>query len=236
MLRIVKGDVTVSVCVRVLLLFSFFSIGGILLSFLISDVSARDYSGRYLINCLYILIVTSAVLVGLVWNTIGPGLKLFSISVYVFFVFSGITSIYPLTLRPEFNFRDAGNSSLISFLKEHGLRYGYGPYWGANANAVTVESRYEIIIRPVIFNAKTGEIEIGTRVQSSKRWAVNDDEMPRSERQFFVLIRSDGEECPNVELCISGVKKQFGDPVKVLKKDDSTILVWPRESNEANKM
>jgi hypothetical protein len=233
LLRMAKGDVTVSGNVRILLLFSLFSVGGILASFLLSDVPAQDYSGRYLINCLYISVIMAAVLLGSIWSCVDLRLKLFSLSVYAFFVFSGIVSILPLMLKPGFSFKDTGNSSLISFLKDNGLRYGYGPYWGANANAVTVESKHKIIIRPVIFNAASGEIEIGTRVQSSKKWAFDDDEMPRSEHQFFVLIRSDGEECPNVELCMSGVKRQFGNPVKILKKDDSTILVWRRDLNNA---
>jgi hypothetical protein len=65
----------------------------------------------------------------------------------------------------------------------------------------------------------------GKRGQTSRRWYRFED-LPAYQKQYFVFVKSDGEECSDFDLCIKGLSKQFGDPSKVLKYGDASVLVW----------
>jgi hypothetical protein len=117
---------------------------------------------------------------------------------------------------------------LAEFLKGQNLTYGYGPYWGAHANAVTWYTRGGITIRPVRFDPLTGRI-INQHEQSSSLW-THDGDIPADQGTFFIAVGNDGEVCPDVNICIAGVIAQFGKPEKTLHfitdRADLTIFVW----------
>jgi hypothetical protein len=207
------------------ILFAIFSIGGIVLAFVISNVEALNYSGRFLLNCAYLIPIGLGVLVEYNWPKSTKIEKAICASVFVLFVLSGIVSNFQEWRKPGFAFKDTGTFALINFLKINNLSYGYGPYWGSNANAVTAASKSEVVIRPVVFNKNNGMMIVGNRPESSKRWYSVED-FPPDQKEFFVFVTSDGEECADVKVCISGLSKQFGNPVKTLKYGSATILVW----------
>jgi hypothetical protein len=211
--------------VFVFFLFSFFSLGGILLAFMLSSVEAANYSGRFLLNCLYLIAIGLGVLIDLNWEKLPNTQRVFSASVIILFLLSGIVSNFQLWKNHGLALKDNGTSSLIDFLRKNNLSYGYGPYWGANANAVTAISKSEIHIRPVVFNKTNGMMITGNRPESSRRWYTIED-LPADQKQYFVFVKSDGEECADIDLCIKGLSKQFGDPSRVLKYGDAFVLVW----------
>jgi hypothetical protein len=117
---------------------------------------------------------------------------------------------------------------LAEFLKSQNLTYGYGPYWGAHANAVTWYTLGGVTIRPVRFDPLTGRI-ISQHEQSSSLWTHGGD-IPADQRTFFIAVGNDGEVCPDVKICTAGVIGQFGEPEKTLHfitdRADLTIFVW----------
>jgi intracellular sulfur oxidation DsrE/DsrF family protein len=205
--------------------FATFSIGGMALAFVISDLEAMDYSGRYLLNCIYLIPIGLGVLVEHNWPRSSKIEKAICTSVPVLFVLSGIVSTFQMWRSPGFALKDMGAGALIKYLKMNGLSYGYGSYWGSQANAVTALSKGEVVIRPVVFNKRTGTMIAGTRAETNKRW-YSERDFPPNQKQFFVFVTSDFEECADVNLCTSGVIRQFGDPVRTLKYESATILVW----------
>lgn len=205
--------------------FSFFSCGGILLAFMLSSVEAATYSARFLLNFLYLIVIGLGVLIDINWERLSNRQRAFAVSVVMLFFVSGIASNFQLWLKPGFTLNDTGASDLADFLRKNNLTYGYGPYWGSNANAVTAVSKSAIRIRPVQFSKLNGKMVTGNRPQSSRRWYATED-LPADQKEYFVFVKSDGEECANFDLCIKGLSKQFGEPARVLKYDDAFILVW----------
>jgi hypothetical protein len=209
----------------VFFVFVFFSIGGISLAFLISDVSATDLSARFLINIPYLATIIIFVSFEKNWYRISHLLKFFSLITASLFIISGFLSNVHFLKHPGLSINPQGLDTVVSFLTKNGLNYGYGPYWGSRANAVTGLSQSQIIIRPVLFNKTSGQLIFGGRPESSKRWYQTND-APVNQKNFFVVVRNDGEECPVVKVCVNGLNQQFGKPLKVLKFGDALILVW----------
>jgi hypothetical protein len=188
-------------------------------------VEAKDYSARFLINISYLIIITTGVLADFIWKSTGVTFRYAMGLTLCLFLLTSLSSNWSHIFNKTLTFKDTGVSDTIAFLRENGLNYGYGPYWGANANAVTVASSSEVCIRPVVFNKNNGRIVFGNRRQSSKRWYTKEDP-PAGVSEFFVIVKSDGEECPDVNICLNGLVKRFGQPLRTIKRADSTILVW----------
>jgi hypothetical protein len=203
----------------------FFSTGGISLAFLISDVPAADYSARFLINILYLITVAVAVSFEENWHRTSILFKGFSITVVSLFMIAGFFSNLYLPKEPRFLIKSTEAHELIAFLTMNRLNYGYGPYWGSNANAVTILSNSQIRIRPVSFDKSSGRIIFGNHPESSKRWYSTDD-FPVNQKDFFVVVNDDGEECPIPQICINGLARQYGKPLRMLTYKNSLILVW----------
>ena len=120
---------------------------------------------------------------------------------------------------------DPGTGDLLRFLSDNKLNYGYGPYWGSQANAATWLSDFKVRIRPVVFDRTTGAMSGGNRAQSSRLWYLPGDAPPH-QSNYFVFIRNDGEECPDPSVCVNGVISQFGPPERTLQYKDAAVLVW----------
>ena len=203
----------------------FFSTGGIALAFLISDIPAADYSARFLINILYLITIAVAISFEENWHRLSILAKLFAITVASLFMIAGFFSNLDLLKEPSFLIEPTEPLELIAFLNKNGLNYGYGPYWGSTANVVTVLSNSQIRIRPVVFDKSSGRMIFGTRSQSSKRWYTSDD-FPVNQKDFFVIVNNDGEECTVPQVCVNGLTQQYGEPSRVLTYRNSSILVW----------
>jgi hypothetical protein len=223
--KAVKSDYQVNTSDIAFICFTIVSIGGIVLAFVISDIAAMDYSSRFLVNCIYLIPIGLGVLVEHNWPGSSKIERTICTSVIVLFGLSGIVSNFQTWRNPGFAFKDKGALALIKYLKINNLSYGYGPYWGSNANAVTALSKGEVVIRPVVFNKNTGMMIVRTRAESSRRW-YSEEDFPPNQKQFFVFVTSDFEECADVNVCISGLAKQFGNPVRALKYENATIMVW----------
>jgi hypothetical protein len=208
------------------LVFAMVSSSTILLSFLIIDIANDTGSARFLVNVVYLLVVSLAVLTEVNWRYSLLPVRLINVAAAVLFLLSGLISTYPIWAKTGFAMRDEGVLDILGVLQKNGLTYGYGPYHGAEANAVSVVSQGKVIIRPVLFNQQNGMMKTITRAQSSGRWFRPED-YPASQKSFFVVITTDPEACPDLNLCISGVKAQFGPPIKILNlANGTTVLIW----------
>lgn len=119
---------------------------------------------------------------------------------------------------------ETGNvRELASFLDEHGLRYGYGPYWGTQANGIVWVSGGSVIVRPVEFD-ESGHIarRFG---QTSSLWYQADD-LPATMTSFFVAVRQGPDACPDLAVCLRGVQDQFGPADRILLFGRIHLLIW----------
>jgi hypothetical protein len=223
--KAIRSSVINEKSIFIFVLFSFFSIGGISLAYSIGSIEATSITARFLVNCMYSSVIGLGVLVDRHWEKSSITSQTISFSVIALFLLAGITSNFQAWRAPGFALKDGGTIELLNFLQKNNLSYGYGPYWGAHANAVTAASGSKVRIRPVVFDNTTGMMIAGTRPESSKHWYLPDD-APVDQKEYFVLVRRDVEECVDINLCIAGLEKQFGPAVKQLKYSDATILVW----------
>jgi hypothetical protein len=207
------------------LLLAALSIGGISMAFMISNQAAQYHSARFVLNCAYLILIALGILIEYNWSISSKIEKLIYVVVTILFVLSGAVSNYPDWKKPGFAFKDTGVLALIDFLKTNNLNYGYGSYWGSLSNAITAASKLEVIIRPVVFNPLSGMMVAGNRVESASTWYLEKD-YPANQKDFFVFVASDFEECTDINICINGLIRQFGNPVKTLKYNGATVMVW----------
>jgi hypothetical protein len=223
--KAIRSSVINEKAIFIFALCSFFSIGGISLAYSIGSIEATSITARFLVNCLYLTVIGIGVLVDRHWEQSSTANRMVSFSVATLFLLAGITSNFQAWRTPGFAVKGGGTIELLDFLQKNNLSYGYGPYWGAHANAVTAASGSKVRIRPVVFDNATGMMIAGTRPQSSRHWYLPDDASV-DQKEYFVLVRRDVEECADMSLCLAGLEKQFGPTVKQLKYSDASILVW----------
>jgi hypothetical protein len=119
-----------------------------------------------------------------------------------------------------------GTDDLIAFLSAHGLHYGFGAYFGTQANAVTWLSGGAVTIRPIAFDETTGRIS-RRRDQTSPLW-YTDGDAPGDVDRMFIAIGPGEENCFNPALCLAGVTAQFGTPDETLHDGTLDVLVYRR--------
>jgi hypothetical protein len=179
-------------------------------------------SGRFLPNLFFLGALLIAVTAAERWPAWPLALKALVAAYAGLFMLAGLASAPELWTRPAVAARDDG-PGLTTFLQDHGLRYGYGVFWGTQALVAETATQGRVIIRPVSFRDE----HIRRRpAQTSSLWYLPGDE-PADGRRFLV-IRNDGEECPSVQACADKARRQFGAPSETLAYDDALILIWPR--------
>ena len=201
------------------------SVGGIAAAFILSASVVAEWSGRFLLNWLYLAPLFIAVSLELHWDRASKGFKIASATFAALFVLSGVASNYEILSRPGLAFNNNGIDAFAQFLDANGLNYGYGPYWGCQANAVSNYAQPRIVLRPVRFSKTTGYIYPGGAPTTSKTW-YRAEAVPPRQKEYFVVVNNDAQECPDVDLCVAGLTQQFGPPCRTLRYHRSWILVW----------
>ena len=195
-------------------------------AFVLLNITQGDYSGRFLINVLYLFLIFVVVAIARGWRQMGWWQKSATGLFMGLFLVCGLITTAPVWGAPGFAMQTNGAEEIIGLLQANGLTYGYGPYWGAEANVVTALSSGRNIIRPVTFDPKTGWLRPQiSHAASAPAWLTVQD-VPPGQREFFVYVASDGEECPDPALCIAGLTAQFGPPERRVENGAASILVW----------
>jgi hypothetical protein len=114
--------------------------------------------------------------------------------------------------------------SLAAYLQAQGLHYGFGPFWGTQANAVSWLSGDAVRIRPVGFDPVDGHVA-PRGAETSPLWYQPGD-APPGIGEMFVIVMRDEENCRDVAVCRAGVIAQFGPPARTLTREGQTIFVW----------
>lgn len=199
------------------------SIGGVGLAFALGDWPSLEFVARWFPNLYYF----GALLVAIALTQAGGRLRLAAraaaFAYAALFVVAGCASAPGLWAGRGAPRAGGQTVALGHFLQNQGLRYGYGPYWGTHALAMGLVTRGRVVIRPVSFNA--GAIH-RREAETSPYWYEAADE-PKDTPVRFVVIRNDGETCPDVEACAALAAAQFGPPARRLSFGDAVILVWP---------
>jgi hypothetical protein len=205
------------------LVFAFISSGAICAAFVLLDTVGQDYSARFLLNIFYLLVIVLGVLIDANWR-IMPA-KILGGAVACLFVVASLSSTFAIWTTRHFTLQDNDIPQEIAFLQQNGLSYGYGPYHGSQSSAVTAITNGALTIRPVTFSPVTGEMRTYGRPATAASWFTAGDH-PADQSRFFVMVVSDGEECPDIALCVRGLTAQYGTPDKTLPYGGAKVLVW----------
>lgn len=181
---------------------------------------------RYLINSLFFVILGIGVAVELYWRDLNNPLKFTIIGITLLYLIASLTSTLP-TWKDPIKKNLTEYDSLINFLTENNLTYGYGDYWKTVASWLTND---RIRIRPLKFNSAGYVLNphalILGNLQSSKLWYLP-SELPKNQPNYFIILQKYEFGCQDVPVCVKSISQQFGEPEKTLHFQDYTILVWP---------
>ena len=204
----------------------FFSIGAVGAAFLASSLtnSGNINAGRFLVNFyffvpLLIVIVATGPGPRQRWHArvplaIGGGL----------FVVAGIMSNPQAWMAGRPVVRTAGVPDFVRFLEQNGLTYGYGPYWGSAANAVSWVSDGRVRIRPVQRDRASGRI-VPYPVETAPAWYAPGD-VPPGQTDFFLAVGPDSMLCVRPAVCVARAQRYFGPARRVLDFRGMPVLVW----------
>ncbi len=226
---------------KFIIYFSFLSVVTISLAYLLSNFPGGAYSGRYLVNVYYLLLII------IIYSILSKRrhfiVYAFSLALFTAYTSSSLLEDYQIWTKINLANTTKQQSELANFLYAHGLKYGYGGYWATDANAVSILSKYKVFIRPVsyepVINKKNNipsfplAYIIGNHGQSSPFW-YNRSSLPSHKNEFLVISTGGGEP----ELFDNSIKmskklaiEQFGKPIKTYKYKDKVILVWNKNLN-----
>lgn len=196
----------------------------LLAAFVLSDVPADLGTGRYFV-ILYFLLPT------LVLSTMRPGVDRPSPWVVQgglawcgLFVLTGLLSAPRDWLRLWPEVQDTQARELAGFLGANGLTYGYGGFWGAQANAIGWVSAGRVVVRPVV----TADGRIVPRFAQTFPWWYEAEDVPTRQGSFFFVAAPDAELCPDAASCVALAERQWGRADRVLQYGDVPVLVWGR--------
>jgi hypothetical protein len=194
-------------------------------AFVLTVLPAGSEAGRFADS---LIVFVPAITLSALGIAIGRASPIVRFGIPVFFSLMVLASVYggaPFWLSP---WRGMATDPLVDsvglarFLQQHELTYGYGEYWGASANCVTLIGAGKVTMRPVTFNPQTGFI---SRRGDSSLW-YGPKSIPRNATRFFVAFMDDGENCRSMSICRNGVQQQFGPANETYTFGALTILAW----------
>lgn len=211
------------------LLVAALSTAGTASAFLVSTIPPGVYIARFLLNGYVFAALLVVVAEWLRWREGTRIAKLPALACAALFMAVGVLGNVPTgwtRLLPRPDLRRI--PELVAFMREHGLTYGYGPYFGIQANAVTWLSGGTVRIRPILFRPD-GTI-VASQAQSSPLWYRPED-VPPGQRRFFVIAARDLDQCAQIEPCVEAALRRFGPADETLDLVDAPygtakVLVW----------
>ena len=217
--------------------FSVLSMCTISAAFVLSDFPRGYYSARFLDNVFYLGLVLVVFALSCLAKS-SPVLQVLSFTWLLVYCASSIYSSYPDWGVAGLQSCSSNVNGLISFLKKHGLHYGYGGYWAADANAISVLSKQRVVIRPVSYEpvADRGKVFqdfpfsyiVGNHPESSPYW-YNSRYTRLLRKSFLVIAHGGGTpelDANSIRYSEKVAVGQFGKPDATYVVDKKTILVW----------
>ncbi|OON39730.1 hypothetical protein BTJ39_11870 [Izhakiella australiensis] len=203
---------------RFIALCSFFSISGIIASFIISYDAPASNSARFFINVIIfgVMLTTLAFIIRRRWP-LALCLLLFAAS--------SVGSYNQIT-RPYLD-QQKPTDEYIAFLQSHQLSYGYSEYW-LQANIVNWFTNGKIHITSVWFNPTDNKINFdAVRGQTMASWLQPAFINTAPQRQFVAIAAvADNDPHSVANQRLDAIRSQLGRPDEVLVFHDRTLFVY----------
>ncbi|WP_342316953.1 hypothetical protein [Lysobacter sp. FW306-1B-D06B] len=178
----------------------------------IPDMSNPAFSSRYLVPS---VVLSLLVVVAHAFDpNARPLFRVTGVLVSLVLLGSGISPDNPIS-RPQVHRPENLQTPVVGWLKEQGLRYGYGSYWNAGALTVMGDSRFKVRQIQIVRGLPRPMFHL-----SSERWYRPDAWQGKT---FFVLT---DEELAALDMPL--LTSLIGDVVQSEKLGKFTVLVFPR--------
>ncbi|MBS0642827.1 MAG: hypothetical protein JSS43_23425 [Proteobacteria bacterium] len=199
--------------------------GGIAAAFVISTVNANLNVGRYISNWFYFIPLAVAIAAFGLRMPRPDWLTRVAVLWCALLVIAGVAAEpHHQTSLPD-DIATADTRDLIRFLDQHGLNYGYAPFWATHGAAAEWMTDGRIVIRPVS-RSSSGHI-VPRIAQTFPSWYESSD-VPPGQKQFFYIAKPDEEICTDYAACVALATSEWGEPQRVLKWGDIPVMVWDR--------
>ncbi|MFP1792508.1 hypothetical protein ACLEDP_08135 [Lonsdalea quercina] len=196
------------------------SVAGVSSSYIIGYPIKAEYAARFLINLCYFVPIILLITWGARW-------KIVFFLVPFLFVVTSLPSHFSAAKDGQYEY----NKSLVKFMEDNNLKFGYGAYWSSKPAAVAWLSNWSVVIRPMIINGSDGRLMFDHyHAQVFTHWYSKNDEYAKRTPQF-IAITADPEACLTRALCEDGLKKQFGTPDNILHFQNIEFYVYDRILN-----
>lgn len=182
-------------------------------AYLLTDLARDEFTGRYLVaGTVCGLLLTARQVARL------PALRAYGAA-----VFGALLALHAVGLVPLLTSAHPGSPVTLTthhdveqWLGDHGLAYGYGPYW--DANVVTVETGGRVKVRPVV---GAGGLIVAHHYESRDSWYA-----AGSGARFVVFRRLSPAWTSNESVDEQAASATFGPPTQVVDVGDYRVLVW----------
>ncbi|MHB1303371.1 MAG: hypothetical protein ACYCZB_07840 [Acidiphilium sp.] len=210
---------------RFLALTALFSMGIMALALVLSGFATGMVTARYFANFfVFVPILVAMAPLGLLRHRGIDGVVVATFAGLL--VASGIASDLQVWAKGPPHVRLNGIPELARFLEQHGLTYGYGPYWQTEASAVNWVTHGRVTIRPVNFNSQIGRFG-PKNAQTLPRWYTPLGLRGEPKRTFLIVLGWKNACGPDIS-CLDAARRQFGTPDAVLKYQSLYILAYNR--------
>jgi hypothetical protein len=207
----------------IVVLFAVVSITATFFAFLIGPTAGSGGS-RWLINIPYLLFLV--IVLGAGKRDVVKSAKYLVVFAMWIVVFSSL-SIFRMNLGVST--ADEKTQMVIDFLEKEHQVYGFGPYWGTNANVIALATDGERVIRPIRFDSANSKIIFFGRPATSESW-YTDADLPDDTPEVFFLLAIDDEECATLPICRKIVIEEFGTPLRTAVGTEMVMLVYDIET------
>ncbi len=210
---------TLSAAQRFIVAAGYLSLAGTAATFCLSAFAVGPTVGRFIMNwgLLLPMLTASACLLGGLGRILPGALAAGAVAMVAAGVTSAPAAWQVASVRPPLD----GFRHVAALLADHGLRYGYGDYWGSMPTAITWVSGGAVRVRPLRIDTDTGAASPWP-FQSSPLWFQAPDRQP-GERRTFIILWND---CRARAACVQGLTQQFGPPADTITDGTITVLVW----------
>jgi hypothetical protein len=201
------------------------SVLAVIAALLLGSMVGGGWVGRALQNLYVLPVMLGAAILVRDWRRVPVIARVVMVGWASLFVVSGALDQPKVWTHGWPAHRTSRVADLAAFLAANGLHYGYGPYWGAEATAVTWITHGDVTIRPVTFDDSGQRIKPRTP-QTSTLWYQPGD-LPHDDPTTFLVLREDGEGCIRRDTGEALANSVFGPPARRLTFQDAVVLVWP---------
>ena len=209
-------------------LFAVVSISATFVAFLIGPTAGSGGS-RWLINIPYLLFIL--IVLGTGKRDVIKSTKYLVAFATWIVIFSSI-NIFSVNLG--LSTADEKTQMVINFLEKEDQVYGFGPYWGTNANIIALATDGKRVIRPIRFDKANRRVNFGGRPATSDTW-YTDADIPDDTSEVFFLLAIDDEECTTLPTCRNIVIEEFGTPLRIAVDTEMVMLVYNIETIKINR-